>query len=395
MTDNERRSITLTIYIFLGMALLAAVGILISALASTAPNAWVTRQAAIVSILFCLILFGLTLFKQFWIPRLALPALAYLIAAYLVAINFGVRDTTVSLFPVSITLAGLLLGRAGIFAFASLSVATLLGIGYAEYTGLLVTPLSDHTTLITMITGPTLLGLTSLMIYLMVDYLHRSLDQTRQNEHTLAEQNQQLAAYRATLETQVADRTRAAEAARQRAEAAQHALEDEIWLSKGLLPLNQALSGEQEPGLLATRAIQIVCDTLQASVGVAYLAQSDGLDVIATYAVLHGDGKPGHLRLGEGLAGQAALERQPVIVRDIAPAHLSLTSGLGDALPSAVVAWPMTYGDTLIGALEVGFFGAMPERVPAFLERAAELIAVALHTAQSRQRINALLAETR
>jgi signal transduction protein with GAF and PtsI domain len=229
----------------------------------------------------------------------------------------------------------------------------------------------------------------------MVDYLHRSLDQTRQNEHTLAEQNQQLAAYRATLETQVADRTRAAEAARQRAEAAQHALEDEIWLSKGLLPLNQALSGEQEPGLLATRAIQIVCDTLQASVGVAYLAQSDGLDVIATYAVLHGDGKPGHLRLGEGLAGQAALERQPVIVRDIAPAHLSLTSGLGDALPSAVVAWPMTYGDTLIGALEVGFFGAMPERVPAFLERAAELIAVALHTAQSRQRINALLAETR
>jgi hypothetical protein len=394
MNDNERRAITLTIYIFLSVGLLAAVGILISGILSPSPNAYLTRQAAIVSIVLCLGLLGLTVLKQFWIPRLALPVLAYLLASYLVMINFGVRDTTVNMFPVAIALAGLLLGRGGIVVFALLSMTTLFSVGLAEYTGRLVTPLSGYTTLVTVITSPTLMGLTSLMIYLMVDYLQRSLQQTRQNEHTLAEQNQQLEAYRNTLETQVSERTRAAETARQQAEAAQYALEDEIWFSKGLLPLNQALSGEQELAPLAAHAIRVVCNTLQAPVGVLYLLQAEHLEVAAAHALLHGDAQPRRLRIGEGFAGQAALERKPVILRGLLPEHLTITSGLGNTAPAIIAAWPMLYGETLVGALELGFLDEMLARDSVFLDRAAALIAVALHTAQSRQRINALLAET-
>jgi hypothetical protein len=394
MNDNERRSITITIYLFLGMTILASLGILISSLAATADSAATTQRTAFTTIVLCLLLLGLTRARQFWIPRLALPTLAYLIATYLVMINFGVRDTTVSLFPICIALAGLLLGRTGLITFALLSVITLLGVGYAEYSGQLVTPLSHYTSLITVVTAPTLLALTSLMIYLMADYLQRSLHQTRQHEKALAAQNQQLEAYRNTLETQVAERTRSAETARQEAEDARLALEKEIWLSKGLLPLNKAISGEQPLDTLAARALQIVCDTLQASVGALYLLQTEGLELAGAYALLHDDGQTRRLRLGEGLAGQAVRENKPVILRSLSPEHLSITSGLGKSLPTIMAAWPIAYAETPIAALELGFLDEMPERNTPFLDRAAEMIGVALHTAQSRQRINALLAET-
>jgi hypothetical protein len=394
MNDNERRSITITLYIFLSMAMLASVGILISGLATTAGYAPTTQRTALLAMGLCLLLLGLTRARQFWVPRLALPMLSYLIATYLVLINFGVRDTTVSLFPVSIALAGLLLGRAGLVTFALLSVTTLFGVGYAEYSGQLVTPFSQYTSIITVVTAPLLLALTSLMIYLMADYLQRSLAQTRQNEKTLTQQNQQLESYRNTLETQVAERTRAAETARQQAEDAMQALENEIWLSKGVLPLNKTLGGEQDAQTLATQAIQVVCDVLQAPVGALYLLNVNGLELAGTFALLRREGLSTSLRLGEGIAGQAALEHKPVILRNLTAGNLTITSGLGDSAPSVIAAWPIVYAETLIGVMELGFLDEMPAQYSPLLDRATEMIAVALHTAQSRQRINALLAET-
>jgi transcriptional regulator with GAF, ATPase, and Fis domain len=283
------------------------------------------------------------------------------------------------------------LGKVGVVFYTLLSLAGLAGLALAEINGLLVTPYASGTSYVSIVYIGLPFTSTAGLIYVIIDNLTSSLKQARQNAQELAASNTALEEMRASLEDQVAERTASAEAARQEAESARQVAEAQAWQTAGLVQLGDAMRGEQDLLTLASQVVQHLCHYLDARVGTLFVVQDEALHLAGAYACT-----PGRARFepGQGLIGQAMRDGQPIVVGEVPAGYLPVASGLGDTPPRQIAIWPLFYEGQPLGAIELGLLDELSAAQRQFLDRAAEGVAMALHTAQSRAQIHTLLAET-
>lgn len=74
----------------------------------------------------------------------------------------------------------------------------------------------------------------------------------------------------------------------------------------------------------------------------------------AGYFAFTGD-EPESFMEGEGIAGQAVADREPIRINDI-PEDYSVTSGLGNSQPRNILFFPVINDDKAVALLELGFF---------------------------------------
>ncbi|MGW8392968.1 GAF domain-containing protein [Pseudoduganella sp. HUAS MS19] len=108
--------------------------------------------------------------------------------------------------------------------------------------------------------------------------------------------------------------------------------------------------------------------------GAIYTADAAGLVLGATYA---STAPPQRLALGEGLLGQCALERQPRMVdAGGAGAAWRIRSGLGGAMPGALLLAPVQLRGRLLGAVELALLQALDAAAFEQFLSALELLAI-------------------
>ncbi|MGD8626385.1 MAG: response regulator, partial [Anaerolineae bacterium] len=190
------------------------------------------------------------------------------------------------------------------------------------------------------------------------------------------------------------ERTRNAEAARQEAEANRQAVEAQMWQTTGLAQLNEILRGEQDIPTLATLTIQHLCHYLDLPLGALFVRRGDELGLVGSYAYTRRKAAANGFRVGEGLVGQAALEKQTIVLTRVPPDYVSLTSGLAELAPKNIVVSPILHEGRAIGVVELGTLAEFSPAQVAFLESTLESVAIAFNTAQARRRIDELLAQT-
>jgi hypothetical protein len=207
--------------------------------------------------------------------------------------------------------------------------------------------------------------------------------------------NRELRVIQSTLEERVNERTIIAETARQDAESARQALESEIWLTNGQLAINEALRNQQDPNTMARNATQVICDYLEAPVGVLYILRDERLHFAGGRAFTPPPNQPHKsFAFGEGLIGQVARQRQPLILKQVPSGYLDISSGLGSTSPMQLAIWPLCHNEQLVGVIEIGLAHPLAARQEYFLQRVSESVAAALQVAQTRARIDELLKET-
>lgn len=135
------------------------------------------------------------------IVRFLTPAFAFGIATYTMTMQDGVYDEGVLVYPLALTLAGLLLGKRGIVFYTLLTLGTITAIGSAEISGLLATSFQRPTLdlLLRIILLDLLLSFTAALLYLIIANLTHSLKQTRR----LHNQAQQELAQRIRAEEEI------------------------------------------------------------------------------------------------------------------------------------------------------------------------------------------------
>jgi CheY-like chemotaxis protein len=168
------------------------------------------------------------------------------------------------------------------------------------------------------------------------------------------------------------------------------------WLKTGLNELNALMRGEQQTAEIADKVLTFLSEYLKAGAGAFYMYDDKGqaLVLTATYAFTRRKNLNDRFRPGEGLIGQAALEKKMICLSNIPPDYLQIGSALGEAVPRNVVALPLVHNGQLVGALELGTFNAFSNAEMDFLNQVMEGIAIGLGVAHSRQRINELLEQT-
>ncbi|MFC5271193.1 response regulator [Adhaeribacter terreus] len=166
------------------------------------------------------------------------------------------------------------------------------------------------------------------------------------------------------------------------------------WMLIGNSELNDKLRGEKEVRVLAQEVVNKLTNYLNAQIGAIYLYENGVLRLAGSYAYHFRKDNNNEFKLGEGLIGQAALEKKSIIFSQVPEDYIRINSGLGNATPKNIVVYPFLHDNELKGVIEIGSAEAFSEHDLDFLNMVAENVAIAFHSAQSRTILKELLEET-
>ncbi|KPA09911.1 multi-sensor hybrid histidine kinase [Candidatus Magnetomorum sp. HK-1] len=173
--------------------------------------------------------------------------------------------------------------------------------------------------------------------------------------------------------------------------------ENQNWMKSGQNKLNQQMYGDLAIKDLAQNIIIFLAKYVSAQVGCLYILDNEkgNLKLFASYAFNQPEHQRERIRIGQGLVGQAALEKRLISVTGLPNDYVRISSAIGDALPKSVVVVPFLYEEKLMGVIELGSFDTFSDDKLKFLTSITESIAIGINSAQSREKMKDLFEKTK
>ncbi|WP_198650256.1 response regulator [Oceanimonas marisflavi] len=172
---------------------------------------------------------------------------------------------------------------------------------------------------------------------------------------------------------------------------------EQDWLKSGLAELHYQMRHEHELQPLTRLIMNWLAGYLQAQVGVFYLAEGARLKLISSYAYKQRRNGDNEFGFGEGLIGQAALEKQSILYSRVPDQQqpLTINSGMGETQPADVMVLPMIHEDRVEAVLALGVDRHFSDIEREFLERVTQSIAISIHVTRTQQQLVQLLEESK
>ncbi|MDP9178267.1 MAG: response regulator, partial [Gemmatimonadota bacterium] len=118
------------------------------------------------------------------------------------------------------------------------------------------------------------------------------------------------------------------------------------------------------------------------------------LKLIASYAYKERKHVGNRFLLGEGLVGQAALEKKPILLTNVPPDYIYITSGLGEAPPRNVLVMPVLFEGEVKAVIELASFLPFSQIHQLFLDQLGESVGVVLNMIAANMRTSELLEQS-
>jgi len=169
-------------------------------------------------------------------------------------------------------------------------------------------------------------------------------------------------------------------------------------ISKGLVTqLTDSLQSCQNYAQFGQTCLQVLATELGFQHGLFYWfdAQLAQLELMASYACNDPERVPKTLALGEGLAGQAVLQQQAMVLTDLPADYFKISSGLGGTTAGCLRLVPLQSQGTLLGVLELASLRGDDSSQQRLLDAALPAIITAMTLLQRHLNSKELLAATK
>ncbi|MRW94826.1 response regulator [Duganella sp. FT80W] len=167
------------------------------------------------------------------------------------------------------------------------------------------------------------------------------------------------------------------------------------WIKANLAALSNELQSASTYEQLGERTLAGLAPLIGLGHAVFYLNGDRGLDFLAGYAHDGDTCDRRHFALGEGLVGQCALERRPIILRDPPVDYIRIRSALGETAPASIIVLPVQRNERVLAVIELATMQPYDEKAQTLVEGVQGIIAMSLEIIDRNLHTRALLEEIR
>jgi len=183
--------------------------------------------------------------------------------------------------------------------------------------------------------------------------------------------------------------------------------EEQDWLKTNLAKISGMMQGQRDLQAVSRLIMSELTPTVSSQHGAFFLAESSGngtagdgneeglvLKLKASYGYKARKTVSNKFKLGEGLVGQAALEKKPILITQAPEDYIKVSSGLGEAGPVNIIVVPVLFEDQVLGVIELASLRPFSDVNQTFLEQLIETLGVVLNTIIANMRTEDLLEES-
>jgi len=172
---------------------------------------------------------------------------------------------------------------------------------------------------------------------------------------------------------------------------------DANWVKLSVGEVGAELQTAQTPADYAQALVSQIAPRIDAPIGVffAWNEEEKQLRLQGSYGFQRRKHLGLQYGLGDGLIGQAALERKRISVQQVPDDFFGVHSALGEAQPRHLVAVPLLLKDRLLGVFEFGTFGHFNATQEAFIDSVLPTVALGLDNICRADETQLLLDHTR
>lgn len=173
--------------------------------------------------------------------------------------------------------------------------------------------------------------------------------------------------------------------------------QDQNWLKTNIAEIATLYQGVSDLESLAKSVISKLTPMVGASYGSIFIREEDvpqRYRKLATYAYDSREVAVNGFLLGEGLAGQSALDNRVILLNEVPQDYLKISSGLGTGNPASVIILPIEYQGQVLAVLELASFKPFSQLEQTLLEQVAGNMGVTLNSVAQQMRVKSLLEET-
>jgi HAMP domain-containing protein/CheY-like chemotaxis protein len=174
---------------------------------------------------------------------------------------------------------------------------------------------------------------------------------------------------------------------------------EQDWLKTNLAHFTRLLQGQRDLMASSHLILSELAPLVNAQHAVFYtMDSSDRAEPVlrfqAGYAYRARRGLPRVFRVGEGLVGQCAMERERILLTDVPDHYVTISSGLGEATPLSIVVLPIVFEGQVLAVIELASFQRFSTIHLDFLDQLTESIAIVLNTIGASTRTEELLVQS-
>ena len=172
---------------------------------------------------------------------------------------------------------------------------------------------------------------------------------------------------------------------------------EQDWLKTNLARFTGMLQGQRDLATVGRMLLSELAPLVSAQQGVIYQMGTEESAEMVLLSAFAGDGEDGHLRrlkIGEGLVGQCAAEKERMLISDLPPNTISIRSGLFEAVPRNVIVLPVLFEDRVKAVIELASLSNFTTSHLAFLEQLTASIGIVLNSIEATMQTEGLLKQS-
>ncbi|HWT13715.1 MAG TPA: HAMP domain-containing protein, partial [Allosphingosinicella sp.] len=173
---------------------------------------------------------------------------------------------------------------------------------------------------------------------------------------------------------------------------------EQDWLKTNLARFSRMLQGERDLATVSNLIMSELAPLVNAQYGVFYVTKREEdetkLELVASYGAESHDALKREFNLREGLVGQAAADKRPILLQDVPGDFIRIGSGLGHAAPANINILPALFEDDVKAVIELASFNDFNETHQSFLNQLMESVGIVLNTIAATMRTEGLLKQS-